>query len=110
MTTPETKIKNKIDKILKAQGDRLYYFRPVQTGMGTRTLDYLGACCGAPFAIEAKAPGKKPTELQEICIRRMQAAGIAVFVISGDEGLQELQAQLHDLLSFSNLKTKTVRE
>jgi hypothetical protein len=89
--TPEGKVKRKVSKLLLAT-DQCYYFMPVQSGYGTSTLDYLGSHCGHAFAIETKAPGKKPTKRQEIIIREMEKAGIVVFIIDGETlGLQPLK-------------------
>ncbi len=59
---------------------------PVQTGYGMPTLDFLCFHCGRGFAIETKAPGKKPTKRQEAIIHEMELAGAQVFVIDGTEG------------------------
>lgn len=81
-STPEGRVKSKITHILK-QAESCYYFMPVQTGYGSPTLDYLGCCNGVAFAIEAKAPGKKPTKRQEAIIKGMKTCGMKVFVIDG---------------------------
>ena len=95
--TPEGKVKAKVKRILiKAE---TYYFMPVQTGYGTPTLDFLGCHCAFAFAIETKAPGKKPTKRQEVIIREMKHAGMQVFVIDGAEGSYDsLVKWLHDIL------------
>lgn len=82
--TPEGKVKARVKRILKKH--EVYYFMPVQTGYGMPTLDFL--CChrGSFFAIETKAPGKKPTTRQKIIIAEMLQASAEVFVIDGSEG------------------------
>ena len=80
--TPEGKVKAKINHILQ-QADSVWWFMPVQNGMGKATLDYIGAHCGHAFAIEAKAPGKEPTPRQLMTIIGMKRAGITVFVVDG---------------------------
>jgi hypothetical protein len=57
---------------------------PVQNGMGKASLDYIGWFRGRAFAIEAKAPGKRPTVRQEITMASMSLAGARVFSIDGD--------------------------
>jgi len=57
---------------------------PVQNGMGAPSLDFIGSYKGYFFAVETKAPGKKPTPRQEVTIETIRAAGGAVFVIDGD--------------------------
>ena len=61
---------------------------PVQYGYGKRTVDFLGCTTGRFFAIEAKAPGKHPTELQNRSLAEIRAAGGETFVIDGEEGLE----------------------
>ena len=82
--TEEGKVKAVINKIL-LQAKNVWWFMPVQNGMGKATLDYIGAHYGHAFAIEAKAPGKAPTPRQENTIREMRAAGVAVFIVDGTE-------------------------
>jgi len=82
-TTPEGKVKKLVKLHLKAAG--AYGFWPVQTGMGSRTLDCLGCHRRRAFAIETKAPGKQPTEQQLWLIQQMQLAGMAVFVIDSTD-------------------------
>ena len=80
--TPEGKVKRHVSQILK-RAEEVYYFMPVQTGYGSPTLDYLGSSRGRSFAIETKAPGKKPTVRQLAIIKEMEAAKMKVFVIDG---------------------------
>ena len=85
MTTPESKVKAKVSKLLQ-ETEGVYYFMPVQGGYGASTLDYLGSHRGRFFAIETKAPGKLPTGRQDTIIDNIMRAGGKVFVISGDTG------------------------
>jgi hypothetical protein len=89
--TPEGKIKAKIKKLLDSYGERLYYFMPVPTGYGKRSVDYLCCVDGLFFAIEAKRPGAKPTAYQEITLQQIRFAGGTVFVINGDGGIEALR-------------------
>lgn len=66
---------------------------PVPSGYGVPTLDYLLCVNGQFLAIEAKAPGKKPTPRQLASIQEITAAGGTVIVIDGD--LSELNAFLN---------------
>jgi len=94
-TTPEGKIKAHVKKVLLAASERfgyIYSHWPVPSGFGRQTLDCLGAIKGLAFAIETKAPGKKPTPRQELAISEMREAGMKVFVIDGDTS--ELEAWL----------------
>jgi hypothetical protein len=86
-STPEGKVKEKVKrafKELKQQlGIEVYYHMPVQNGMGAPTLDFVGCIRGQFFGIEAKAPGKKPTERQLMTIADMEAAGGKIYVYDG---------------------------
>ena len=89
--TPESKVKDKIDKILKSCAPHCWWHKPVQYGMGRRCLDY--HCCmhGIYFAVEAKAPGEMPSKFQELTIKEIKAAGGRVFVIDGkDHSIENL--------------------
>lgn len=98
MSTPEGKIKERIKALLKAFG--VYVHMPVQNGFGDPSLDFVICAGGLFLAIEAKAPGKKPTARQELTIAAMEAAGAFVFVVSGEADLARLKATLHLLLHF----------
>ncbi len=93
--TPENRVKNKINKVLaKYREDHIWYYMPVPGGYGKSTLDYIGIFLGLGFAIEAKAPGKAPTDRQLGTIEQIQAARGKVFVINDDVGLIELDEWL----------------
>jgi hypothetical protein len=83
-STPESKVKREIKKVLDQVSPFVYYHMPVQMGMGVPTLDFVGCCCGCFFAIEAKAPGEKPTPRQRLTIATMAASGAAIFIIDGN--------------------------
>jgi hypothetical protein len=96
--TPEGRVKNKVNKVL-SKYPNVYKFMPVQTGFGRKTLDYLVCINGRFLAIETKAPGKKPTALQEQCIKELEAAGAVVFIIddvSAVGPLEEWLDAIHD--------------
>lgn len=99
--TPEGKTKNLVKDVLKAHG--AYWHCPVQNGMGAPSLDFI--CCfnGRYFAVETKAPGKKPTLRQEITISEIEKAGGKVFVIDGD--CSELEQWLSEI-SEPSVKAK----
>ena len=99
-TTPEGRIKIKIKKVLDQYKSFTYVDMPVPGGYGKPSLDFIGSAChpqgiGLAFAIEAKRPGGTPTPRQRMTARLMQAGGIKVFVIDGDEGCAALQQWLH---------------
>jgi hypothetical protein len=78
--TAEGRIKAAVKRTL-SRFDDLYQHWPVQNGMGAPTLDCVACYRGVYFAIETKAPGKKPTSRQVNTIRQMRAAGGTVFII-----------------------------
>lgn len=82
--TPEARVKMHIKALLKCRG--VYSHMPVQNGMGNPTLDFNGCYTGLYFAIEAKAPGKKPTPRQINTMRDIALAGGSVFLIDDPEG------------------------
>lgn len=92
--TPEGRVKASIKRLLKAYKHGMYWNMPVPAGYGVPMLDFVGCFHGQFFAIEAKAPGKKPTRRQAAVIEEMTAAGGAVFVIDGDTTLGEFERWL----------------
>lgn len=90
--TAEGVVKDQVKKLLRAHG--VYWHMPVQGGLGAPTLDFV--CChgGRFFAIETKAPGKKPTARQLVTMAAMEAAGAFVFVVSCDDELNVVEAYL----------------
>ena len=90
--TPEGRVKDNVKKILKKY--RTYYHMVVQNGMGAPSLDFVGCHYGDFFAVETKAPGKKPTPRQEVTMEAMEKAGGRTFVVAGDEGMEELEEWL----------------
>jgi hypothetical protein len=98
MTTPEGRIKNLIKALLlkyniqsatKAGNFPLdasgWWFSPSQNGLGVAGIpDFIGHYRGEFFALEAKAPGKKPTGFQEHQIKAISSSAGAVFVVDGD--------------------------
>lgn len=95
MTTPEGKVKDKLKRILKANG--VYWHMPVQNGMGAPSLDFI--CCydGHYLAIETKAGNGQPTERQKITMREIEKAGGKTLLINEHEGWEELAQWLIDV-------------
>lgn len=96
--TPEGKVKDDLKKLLAAYGifpaskagsfpeyATGWYFMPVSSGHGVSGIpDFLGHYLGRFWAVETKAPGKKPTGFQALQIAAIRQSGGAVFVIDGD--------------------------
>lgn len=104
---PEAKAKKEILKRMCAACTTLGYTMDLETHAGdafsTPTLDITGTLMlggtrawGVPFAIEVKRfDGKgKLTGRQAMTIRRKHAAGVAVFLIEDELGLEDFLAWL----------------
>lgn len=78
MKTSEAYIENKVKEYAKSKGWITYkWSSPAQRGVPDR-LFFRG---GTVLAVEFKAPGKKPTPLQNFHIAKLSTAGILVHVI-----------------------------
>lgn len=99
MSTPEGKVKAKLNKRIKALfGDKVYRFMPVQTGYGAPGLDYFLCANGYFISVETKAQGKKPTPRQYTTMENIRAAGGMTFVVDNDESMEYLMHHLSQLL------------
>lgn len=98
MSTPEGRVKDAIRKLL-AKYDGMYFYMPVPSGYGRTTIDFLGCYRGRFFAIEAKAPGKKPTLKQSDALQAIAAAMGKTFVVDNVSSpvLEDLRAWLDQL-------------
>ena len=107
--TPEGKIKDIVASCLEQHkiypakkagvfpaGVAGWYFMPTTAGLGVKGIpDFIGTYKTLFFAIETKAPGKKPTGFQALQIAAIRQAGGAVFVVDSEESLKEFEAWLH---------------
>ena len=91
----EKTVKAAVRKRLKQLG--AYQCWPVLFGMGERTVDCIGCYKGRFFAIECKAPGKQPTDIQLWKLSKIAAAGGAIFVIDTVEKANELTANSFEI-------------
>lgn len=91
-TTPEGKVKAAVKKLLRERG--IWFYMPVQNGMGVVGIPDFVCCWGGRFlAVETKAPGKRHTLTpnQERRIAEIHAAdGMAVVV----DDVEQLRALL----------------
>ena len=101
MTTPEGRVKDAIRDLLDGY-EGLWQYWPVPSGYGRKTVDVLGCFRGRFFAIEAKAEGEVPTQLQHDELNRVVDAGGTAFVIAGEKSpaLKHLKTWLDDLKSM----------
>lgn len=80
MATPESKVKAAVVKLLKAND--VYYFFPATGGFGRSGVPDIICCLKGRFvAIECKANGNKPTELQLRELHKIHKAGGITFVV-----------------------------
>lgn len=95
MATPESKVKDKVRKILKESG--VYYFMPIG-GMYSKIGVPDIICCykGRFIAIECKAGKNKPTALQEREMRMIQDTGGYALVIN-EENIADVRTLLETL-------------
>lgn len=91
-TTPEGKVKKQVREVLKAKG--IWYYQPVQNGLGVVGIPDFIACWNGRFlGIETKAPGKRAqtTANQDAVLKAIRDHGGFSIVIDDI-------AQLHEFL------------
>ena len=90
-STPEGRIKAKVDKLLKELG--VWYYSPQAGPYGTSGIpDRVAIVDGLFVGVECKADAKKkPTALQQKCMRDIELAGGKCFVVCDAESLSLLQ-------------------
>lgn len=90
-TTPEGKIKRKLDKMLKAHG--VWMYSPQAGPFGRAGIpDRIAIVAGRFVGIECKADKtKKPTPLQVKAMDDIEAAGGKCFLVYDDETIDEVQ-------------------
>ena len=99
MTTPEGKIKDRIDRELGKHAPALFYHKPVQNGMGKPILDYVCCFYSYYFAIEAKAEDKDLTQRQQDTRDQILIAGGTVFRVRDDAELDLLRNWLNGIVN-----------
>ena len=110
MSTPEGAVKKIIVELLRkynvvpasrsgvnSKCDGWYYFA-VQGMLSVKGVpDIVGHYRGLFFAVEAKAPGKKPTGFQALQIAAIKQSGGFVCVVDGPESLKIFEEWLEGL-------------
>lgn len=91
---PENAVKAKVKKLLDAHG--IFHFCIAASPYGVGGIsDRIAVLPNGKFlAIECKAPGKKPTKLQEEFLRGVAKNNGIALVIDGDEALEGLKEYL----------------
>jgi hypothetical protein len=94
-TTPEGKIKNKLDKMLKYE--KVWYYSPQAGPFGRAGVPDRVAILGGQFlGIECKADrSKKPTALQLKCMQEIEEAGGKCFVVCDDESIEQVREYIN---------------
>jgi len=94
--TPEGRVKRMVTGVLKKYN--LWYFFPAANGMGRAGIpDIIAIVAGDFVGIEVKADKtKKPTELQKICGKEIQAAGGLWFLVYDEDSCAELERYIQD--------------
>jgi len=95
-TTPEGKIKNKLDKMLKSE--KVWFYSPQAGPFGRAGVpDRVAILEGQFIGIECKADRtKKPTALQLKCMKEIEMAGGKCFVVYDDETINEVREYIND--------------
>lgn len=89
--TPEAKVKQACKQLLKARG--IWYYMPVQNGMGNIGIPDLMCCWnGRLLAVETKAPGKRSntTPNQKRVLGEISDHGGLAVVVDDVSQLQEV--------------------
>jgi hypothetical protein len=105
--TPEGKVKEMIKARLESVGclssgqavkvtheHSGWFYMPVSNGMGVHGIpDFIGHYRGQFFAVEAKAPGGKPTPLQVIQLHAIDRTGGIWGVVDGEISLDDFMEE-----------------
>ena len=101
MSTPEGKMKAKVDRALKRFG--VWFFSPQAGPFGRAGIPDRIACVDGRFlGIEVKADRtKQPTKLQVQCMEAIEASGGKCFVVFDDASLEEAKVYIAEVLGVS---------
>ena len=94
-STPEGKIKRKLDKMLKSEN--IWYYSPQAGPFGRAGIpDRVAIVDGRFVGIECKADRtKKPTALQLSCMKQIEDAGGKSIVAFDDETIAEVRTYIN---------------
>lgn len=105
MTTPEGKVKGRLDRMLKSLG---VFYIPTQAGPYGKSgvHDRILCVCGLFVSVEVKADAKKvPTKLQLLFGDQAAAAGACVFYVYEDKDIEALRDWI---VSIRNTRLQSV--
>lgn len=97
-STPEGKIKNKLDTMLKSLKNSGVWFYSPQSGIYGKSgiPDRVIVVCGSFIGVECKADRtKKPTALQLKCMQEIEDAGGKCFVVCDDESIEQVREYIN---------------
>jgi hypothetical protein len=91
-STPENRVKAKLDKMLKEE--KVWYFSPQSGIYGVSGIpDRIAIVDGTFIGIECKADAsKKPTVLQELRMKEIEEAGGFCFLVYDDDTIKYVQS------------------
>ena len=104
-TTPEGKIKARLDKMLKELG--VWFFSPQAGPFGKAGIpDRIAVVNGIFVGIECRAnKSKKPTALQMKCLKDIANAGGKSFVVYDNETIEEVRTYIGEQNASSRRPT-----
>lgn len=94
MSTPESRIKSKLDRMLRQE--KVWFYRPQAGAFGRAGIpDRVAIVRGQFVGIECKADiTKKPTRLQVDCMAKIEAAGGKCFVVYDELTIEEVRTYI----------------
>lgn len=98
-TTPEGRIKKRLDTMLKSEG--VWFYSPQAGPFGAAGIpDRVAVVAGMFVGIECKADKtKKPTKLQQACMKQIEQAGGKCFVVYDVDTIEEVRTWIRGCLS-----------
>lgn len=107
-STPEGRVKRKLDKMLKAEG--IWYYSPQAGPFGVAGIpDRVCIVEGQFVGVECKADKtKKPTALQTKCMADIEQAGGKCFVAYDDDTIAEVREYILERRSARNPESQGV--
>jgi hypothetical protein len=104
----EKDVKAEVIKVLRAQGDKVWYFMPVPNGMGTQGIpDFIGCVCGHFFGVETKFDKNGLTPWQIKQMGSIRGAKGTHFIIN-ETNISVLESWLNSILAMNGYEAKEV--
>jgi hypothetical protein len=109
--TPEGKIKNKLDTMLKSLKNSGVWFYSPQSGIYGKSgiPDRVIVVCGSFIGVECKADRtKKPTALQLKCMKDIEMAKGKCFVVYDDKTINQVKTYIEKIIDDSSRTSKSI--